>query len=94
MWFMEEPSQFSMGQTAQSLTCSIMEKPRTGLDGCLRMLQACFRKRMSDFRASTTRDPNEIIETEPEEAGGTTPESIRHSSISSDLFRDDFSTKC
>ena len=26
MWFMGEPSQFSVGQTAQSLTCSIMEK--------------------------------------------------------------------
>ena len=24
-----------------------MEKPHTGLDDCLRMLQACFRKRMS-----------------------------------------------
>ena len=31
-WFVEEPSQFSVGQTAQSLTCSIMEKPHTGLD--------------------------------------------------------------
>ena len=29
---MEEPSQFSVGQTAQSLTCSITEKPHTGLD--------------------------------------------------------------
>ena len=45
---MEEPSQFSVGQTAQSLACSIMEKPHTGLDDCMRMLQACFRKRMSD----------------------------------------------
>ena len=26
------PSQFSLGHTAQSLTCSIMEKPHTGLD--------------------------------------------------------------
>ena len=34
MWFVEEPSQFSVGQTAQSLTCSIMEKPHTGLDEC------------------------------------------------------------
>ena len=25
MWIMEEPSQFAVGQTAQSLTCSIME---------------------------------------------------------------------
>ena len=25
MWYMEEPSQFSVGQTAQSLNCSIME---------------------------------------------------------------------
>ena len=42
MWFIEEPSQFSVG-----LTCSILEKPPTGLHDCLRMLQACFRKRMS-----------------------------------------------
>ena len=28
MWFMEEPSQFSVGQTAQFLTCSIMERFR------------------------------------------------------------------
>ena len=34
---MEEPIQFSVGQTAQSLTCSIMEKPQTGLDDCLNM---------------------------------------------------------
>ena len=47
MWFMEEASQFSVGKTAQSLTCSIMEKPHTGLDDCLIMLLACFRKRMS-----------------------------------------------
>ena len=31
IWFKEEPSQFSMGQTAQSLTSSIMEKPHTGM---------------------------------------------------------------
>ena len=45
MWFMEEPSQFSVAQTAQSLTCSIMEKPRTGLDDCLIILLPCFKKR-------------------------------------------------
>ena len=45
---MEEPSQFSVGQTAQrSLTCSITEKPHTGLDDCLNMLLACFRATMS-----------------------------------------------
>ena len=52
MWFMGEPSQFSVGQTAQSLICSIMEKPLTGLDDCLNMLLACFRKRMSAPRPS------------------------------------------
>ena len=46
-WFMEVPSQFSMGQTAQSLTCSIMEKSHTGLDDCLNMLLSCFREKMS-----------------------------------------------
>ena len=47
MWLMEETSQFSMGQAAQGLTCSIMEKQHTGLYDCLRLLQACFRKGMS-----------------------------------------------
>ena len=50
MWFMEEPSQFSVGQTAQSLTCSILEKQHTGLDDCLRILMPCFRKRRSERR--------------------------------------------
>ena len=45
--FMEEPSQFSVGQTAQILTCYIMEKPHTGLDDCLIMLLPCLRKVMS-----------------------------------------------
>ena len=36
-----------MGQTVHSLTSSIMEKPHTGLDGCLRMLLSCFRKILS-----------------------------------------------
>ena len=40
---MEEPSMFPEGQTAQSLTCSLMEKPHTGLN----MLLSCLRKRMS-----------------------------------------------
>ena len=44
---MGEPSQFSVGQTAQSLTCFITEKPHTGLEECLRMLLMCFRKRKS-----------------------------------------------
>ena len=47
MWFMEEPSQFSEGQTAQSLTCSIMDKQHTGLDDCQRKLLPCFSERMS-----------------------------------------------
>ena len=41
-------SQFSMGQTAQSQTSSIMEKPDTGLDECKRILLLCFRARSSD----------------------------------------------
>ena len=47
VWFKEEPSQFPMGQTAQSLTCSIMEKPHTRLDKCPRILIARFRARNS-----------------------------------------------
>ena len=60
MWFMEEPSQFSVGQTQHSLTCSIMEKPHTGLEDCLKMLLSCFRKRMSDLhrRRSKSRPPS------------------------------------
>ena len=59
MWFMEEPSQFSMGQTAQSLACSIAEKPHAGLDDCLNMLLACFRKMMSaSFRSLPSEDNN------------------------------------
>ena len=48
MWFMEEPSKFSMGETAQILICSLMEKRHTGSEDCLNMLLACFIKRMSD----------------------------------------------
>ena len=50
IWFKEEPSKFSLGQTAQSLTCSIMEKPHTGLDECQRILLSCFRARNSGER--------------------------------------------
>ena len=55
-WFKEESSQFSMGQTAQSLTCSIMEKPHTGLDECPRILLSCFRARNSSCRPSSATD--------------------------------------
>ena len=46
--FIEEPSWFSVGQTAESLTSSIMDKPHTGLDDSLRILLSCFREKMSD----------------------------------------------
>ena len=46
---MEEPSQFSVRQTAKILTCSIMDKPHTGLDDCLNMILACLRAKMSDL---------------------------------------------
>ena len=46
-WFKDEPSQFSMGQTESIVTCSIMEKPHTGLHECLRILLSCFRARNS-----------------------------------------------
>ena len=48
MCYREEPSQFSVGQTARSLTCSIMEKPHTGVDECPRIILLCFRARISD----------------------------------------------
>ena len=60
---MEEPSQFSMGQTAQSLPCSIMEKPHTGLDECPRILLASFRARNS---AETT---GECLKNAPHSGG-------------------------
>ena len=47
MWFMKEPSQFSVGKTAQRKTYPITEKPHSGLDDCLNMLLACLRQRMS-----------------------------------------------
>ena len=47
IWFKEEQSQFSMVQTAQSLTCSIMEKPHTKLGECPRILLSYFRARNS-----------------------------------------------
>ena len=54
MWFKEEPSQFSMVQTAQSLTSSITEKPYTGLDDCPRILLSCFRARNSAYHRNGT----------------------------------------
>ena len=39
---LEMPSQFSMGQTVQSPTSSIMEKPLTGFMNDLNMLLSCF----------------------------------------------------
>ena len=47
MLFIAEPSPFSVCQITQSLTCSIMEKPHTGLDDCPRMLLPCFKNKMS-----------------------------------------------
>ena len=57
MWLMEELSQFSIGQTAQSLTCSIMEKPHRGLDDWMRVLQACFQEMMSDSTTTQGKSP-------------------------------------
>ena len=47
-WFKSEPRQFSLGQTAQSITGSLIEKPHTGLDDCLNILLSCFRASTSD----------------------------------------------
>ena len=61
MWFKEEPSQFSIGETAQSLTCPIMENPHTGVDECPRILLSCFRSRNSGgalFHAVAAACPN------------------------------------
>ena len=57
---MEEPSQFSLGQTAHSLIGFIVDKPHTGLDDSLNMLLECFRKRMSGDR----RRINQVMVTE------------------------------
>ena len=61
MWFVEEQSQFSLGQTAQSLSCSVMEKPHTGLDDCLRILLSCFRKRKSVLKKFALDDQGSLI---------------------------------
>ena len=57
--FKEEPSQFSVAQTAQSLTCFIMDKPHTGLDECPRILLSCFRARNSAAVGPMLRAKNE-----------------------------------
>ena len=60
---MEEPSQFSLGQKAQSLTCSIMEKPHSGLDGSRRMLLHALEKRCLTQTTASTLDPSELQST-------------------------------
>ena len=65
MWFMEEPSQFSVGQAAQNLTCSIMENPLTGLDDCLNMLLSCSSEEISG------QETEELTVTMPELARAT-----------------------
>ena len=55
MWFTEEPSNFSMSQRAQNLTCSLMKKPHAWLEDCLNMLLSCFRKRRSGAVHSPVR---------------------------------------
>ena len=44
---LEVPSQFSMGQTVQSLTCSIWRNHIQGWMTDLNMLLSCFREKMS-----------------------------------------------
>ena len=50
IWFKEEPCQFSMSQTSQSLSCSIMEKPHTGLVEWPRILSLCFSAKNSAWQ--------------------------------------------
>ena len=61
--FKEESSWYSMGQTAQSITCSNMEKPHTGLDECPRILLSCNRARNSAGRSEG--GPSRISSTGP-----------------------------
>ena len=49
-WTVVQPCNWPWkGQTVQSLTCSILEKPYTGLDVCQIILLSCFRARNSAF---------------------------------------------
>ena len=64
VWFMEQPSQFSVGQTAQSLNYSIMENPHAGLNDSLKILLACFRKRMSASGSPSMRSTSPGAEAE------------------------------
>ena len=50
VWVKEEQTQFSMGQTAQSLTYSIMVKQHTRLDECPTIILLCFKARSSGAR--------------------------------------------
>ena len=71
MWFMEEPSQFSVSQTAQSLTgSSIKEKPQTGLDECTRILLSCFRKERSVVKLALPVESRHGVHHEPEVPDG------------------------
>ena len=74
IWLKEEPSQFSMAQTAQSLTCSITEKSHTGLDECPRILLWWFRANNSDnhplsFVITATASDEEEEEEEGDDSG-------------------------
>ena len=53
--------------TAQSLTCSSMEKPHTRLDECPRILLSCFRARNSDAHLELAVLPEAavVLELEP-----------------------------
>ena len=74
---MEEPSQFSVGQTAQSLTYSIMEKPHTGLDECLSILRLALEKgclTAGRLGFHTWRvPPHRAVAAVPERDGGELP---------------------
>ena len=78
IWFKEEPSQFSMGQTAQSLTCSIMEKPHTGQDDCPRILLSCFRARTPGCRSRRMRKGEAGTKCELMDVDPSLPSSTQH----------------
>ena len=54
IWFKDDPSQFSIGQTAESnlFHHGELEKPHRVLDGCSRILLSCFRARAPEEEAT------------------------------------------
>ena len=55
IWFLHDGPGSALCCLAHGELACLFHEPNTGLDDCLRMLQACFRKRMSDLELKLLR---------------------------------------